>query len=388
MNKLLALYLVFTFLFIAGCVSGQKNDEIPSGMGRINFDLTDAPYPYDSIERTDVRLEEVRLRSSDGQWTSPVSVKQDFNLLDLQNGIKAALGSIDVQPGTYNHLRMVVSSASVTLKDGRVFQLDVPSGAQSGIKIFMTPALEVSAGVQKNVLLDFDVSRSFIALGNAQKASGINGFIFKPVVRVGLTQDQSIVSGLVEASVCSGPLAPLENATITLSKDGAVIVVNASDTNGGYSFSALESGDYTLQVEAVNFVTQNYNFTKENEVSLELAGVVLTGCVDDSDTDADPAVSDGRVYGTIWSDLFTPNDQSDDVGLAFSSVELINDQGVSVAAVNSNNDGSYDFGVIASGDYKIRFTHEFHESAETFFNVDGDVELGITLRMLVDPSDF
>ena len=63
-------------------------------------------------------------------------------VLDLQNGVTAALGTLEIEPGFYRQLRLHVLDAEVTLHDTLYFRdgeqtkkLKIPSGAQSGIKI-------------------------------------------------------------------------------------------------------------------------------------------------------------------------------------------------------------------------------------------------------------
>ena len=115
--------------------------------------------------------------------------------------------------------------------------LDAPSGSQSGIKIFIKPELSVSGGLTSDLLLDFDVSSSFV-----QKSDGFN---FKPVIKA---------SNLSIAGTLLGTITTIEQDTI-VGVDGAQVAVFIADTlntttfsdvDGGYTLMGLEAGSYTV----------------------------------------------------------------------------------------------------------------------------------------------
>ena len=115
-------------------------------------------------------------------WVSRVSIVGDagiriissdtasYDLLALQHGVTAYLGSAEIPVGTYNQLRLIVDSARVTLKAPTTFTsgsssavMKVPSGSTSGLKVNLG---NVSVVPGETVLLvDFDVSRSFVFQG-------------------------------------------------------------------------------------------------------------------------------------------------------------------------------------------------------------------------------
>ena len=69
------------------------------------------------------------------------------------------------------------------MDDGTRHPLRVPSGTQTGIKINL-PDLDLAAGGDTvDVLVDFDVERSFVTQGNANSPQGLR-FSFRPVLRI------------------------------------------------------------------------------------------------------------------------------------------------------------------------------------------------------------
>ena len=58
------------------------------------------------------------------------------------------------------------------------------SGSNSGSKLKLNPCFDVKGNLPTNLLLDFDLSRSFVPQGNSKTLEVIRGFAF-------LTGDQS-----------------------------------------------------------------------------------------------------------------------------------------------------------------------------------------------------
>lgn len=198
-------------LAVSACESVSGPD-----MARLSVVLTDAPSDY--LESATVDIGSVTLRGADGTWTTVVEDGEVYDLLDLQNGVTALLGTVVIPAGTYTELRMVVQSATVTLlpeyqfEDGsQTMDLAVPSGASSGIKIALENAdgEEEDGGVeisdQTVLVVDFDVSSNFVMLGTPD--SGIKGFNFTPRLR-------AVVENI--AASIAGTVFPVELVTDTL----------------------------------------------------------------------------------------------------------------------------------------------------------------------------
>ena len=84
----------------------------PADDGKTAVFLTDAPFPFDRIERVDIHIDEIALSpqadTSEGlpTWVTVAQPERTFNLLDLQNGTTALLGEADVPPGQYRAVRV------------------------------------------------------------------------------------------------------------------------------------------------------------------------------------------------------------------------------------------------------------------------------------------
>ncbi len=152
---------------IAAC-SGANDP----GMGQLSVSLSDAPLA--SVASATVHISQVYLVGGEGESHRFVisDTPQDYDLLTLQNGVTALLGTASIPVGDYAQLRLVVAEATVTLPAGMTFSdgstsqtLKVPSGMQTGIKVNFGGPLHIDPG-QTSVVVDFDVSRNFVLTGD------------------------------------------------------------------------------------------------------------------------------------------------------------------------------------------------------------------------------
>ena len=196
----------FVAAFLAlGALVACSDDSLGPGEGRIAVRMTDAPFPLDDVASIDIHVVRVEAKvevtteedaaldveeddaESDG-WIVLAEPNDDFDLMDLRNGVTVFLGDAVVATGDYRSFRLIIDTdrSSVTLKDGTVLtatstpSIKFPSAGQSGIKVILTDALVVEEGATTDVLLDFDAEESFVMRGNTITQ---NGLLFKPVIK-------------------------------------------------------------------------------------------------------------------------------------------------------------------------------------------------------------
>ncbi|MDD4143234.1 MAG: DUF4382 domain-containing protein [Prolixibacteraceae bacterium] len=266
MNKyrLFITALVLSLVSLFSC----NNDEyaLPSGKGRINVLLTDSPFPIDLISNTYVSIDrvEIRQKSEEGLGEDADSFivvaegEMEIDLLQLTNGITEQIATADLEAGVYDMIRLHVTDATIVLADGSEFDLKIPSGSSSGLKIKIDPAISLSEGETSDVLLDFDVSRSFVVKGNIN--GNIEGFNFKPVVR-GVYMGSA---GRIEGTVSDTTSNPLENAMIKLfmPEDGildSLIMSSFTDVEGSYKLIGVPEGVYSIVCELEGFASDTVN---------------------------------------------------------------------------------------------------------------------------------
>lgn len=267
--------------FLMGCqdLSETENnlDLENKGKGTVVIKMTDAPFPSSLVAEANVTIDWIKLyrntademeEEGDGENEeemendlSVVLVEFDepltFNLLELSNGVTATLAEVDVSAGTYHEIRMHVIDAGIILNDGTEFDLKVPGGSASGLKIKINPPLEIDGGSFAEVLLDFDVSRSFVMRGNINHLGKgkINGFIFKPVIRA--VAHVQTTTGEISGTVTDFTDTPVEDALLTLIADGDTVTSSITSEEGNFVMIGIPAGDYSLVCAKEGYVSQD-----------------------------------------------------------------------------------------------------------------------------------
>jgi hypothetical protein len=259
--KTSSLGTIFIALICLGSLAGCGGS---GGGGRLNIQITDAPFPFDLVSTADVTIDRIEVHVSDSPsqasgWMTLSETPQTFNLLDLQGGVTATLLNASLPAGTYGQIRLHVASATVTLTDDRQFDLNVPSGDPSGIKINPSPQIVVEGGLTTDLILDFDVGQSFVPTpsGNPNSAAEIQGFNFKPVIRVVNSSTVGSIAGTVYDDNGTpgetGDDGTLTGATVSALVGGSVIASTATGLDGSYVLSGLPAGTYDVTAEMTGF---------------------------------------------------------------------------------------------------------------------------------------
>ena len=225
--------LVSMAMLFTSCV-----DRETEGSGTLEIKITDAPFPTNLVEEANITVSKIEIRQAgeeneEGPYLNILESDVSANLLDLTNGVTANLGSVEIPVGSNDQVRIYISEASVLLKDESFHDLKVPSGNSSGLKVFIDPPIEVAGGLTAELLLDVDVTSSFVALG--PPSGPVKGFIFKPVIKASNESFAGRLTGVVTTEI-EGENSPV---------DGAQVSVYAADTLNTTTFSD-EFGAYTI----------------------------------------------------------------------------------------------------------------------------------------------
>ncbi len=186
------------------CSSSGTGATAPQS-GTLKMQLTDAPFPSDSVQsvnvyvvRIDARLAPADSAAADsstsgdsasaGGWQTLAAPDTAVDLLAYQNGATLPLGTAALAAGQYAGFRMVIdpTKSNVVLSDGTVLSgsstpgIVFPSGSRSGIKINLSSPVSITANDTTSVLFDFNVGNSFVMRGNSISQ---NGLLFKPVIQ-------------------------------------------------------------------------------------------------------------------------------------------------------------------------------------------------------------
>lgn len=238
---------------LASCNASETGPGGPGGDGKTAVFLTDAPFPFDRIDRVDIYVAEIALSpqadTSEGlpAWVIVARPERTFNLLDLQNGATALLGEAEVPPDQYRAVRVRVDPArsSMTDRDGGHPPIDWQAkGEVPSLFSLVEEPMAIDANGE-DIVIDFDVGRSFLPHGD--------GFLFIPFLRA-ITRAGSggIEGNLVNAE--TGDPIPLAAVSIhyafdTASALGPLVATSRTDPSGDFTASFLRPGRYAVLPE-------------------------------------------------------------------------------------------------------------------------------------------
>lgn len=178
---------------------GSDVSPTQDGTGTIVVKLTDAPFPFELVEKVEVHVVRVDAKREDvseaqadadtddddknrGGWVTIAEPDAVIDLLTLRDGVTTNLGQQTIQAGTWRAFRLIIDPAlsKVTLKDGTNPDVQWPSAGRSGLKVQLDKSVTIDDGESAEVVIDFDVGESFVMRGNSIQN---NGLLFKPVIR-------------------------------------------------------------------------------------------------------------------------------------------------------------------------------------------------------------
>ncbi len=244
---------------------------LPGGgtVARSGFSLRLTDAPVDGLQAVVMKFTMVKLRSTDGSWTTyefDDSSKPSIDLLGLQ-GTKTAdlLVNMDVKSDDYDEIRLIVSDepmANYVNTPGGPRELKIPSGSSSGLKV--KGNFSITDTRPASLVIDLDLRQSVTMAGNS------GNYIFKPVLRLVDNTNIGHIRGTVDPALlastpdCSDDDVDTFNAVYVYAGHGAVTddidedsnvnqpvtTSNISYDNASMSYvyeaAFLPEGDYTI----------------------------------------------------------------------------------------------------------------------------------------------
>ncbi|MCI0696586.1 DUF4382 domain-containing protein [candidate division KSB1 bacterium] len=257
LNSCVMISLIFVLL--AGCQKNSTTGSNNGAEGSLVVRITDGPFPISLVDEANVTISKIEIRKANENEGFPfITVSDDthkLNLINLRNAITQDLPEVKIPVGTYNLVRLYVADASIVVGDKleeeeQVYDLTVPSGAETGIKIFIDPPITIESGLTSELLLDFDLSKSFEVQGDPNTPAGINGFHFDPVIRAVNNMTTGRILGVV-TDTASGALA---DAQVWVEQQ-SVIASTFTSSEGLYALMGLPAGTYSAYATKAGYDT-------------------------------------------------------------------------------------------------------------------------------------
>lgn len=233
-------YIPFVLLIGLSIIFTGCGTDAGTGTGSMTVEMTDAP--IDSADAVNVFIErvEVNKEGNEDGWVTLNEPQQEYDLLELTNGATTVIGSAELEAGTYQQIRLIVSqNGHSVVVDGNTHEMFVPSGAQTGIKLNINA--EIEEDIEYVLLLDFDASRSVVKAGQNEQRP----YILKPVIKA----KEKAITGNIEGTANPAEAKPVVYA-IANSDTLASTVADTSD--GSFRLIGLEEDTYDVFVEPRN----------------------------------------------------------------------------------------------------------------------------------------
>jgi|WetSurMetagenome_2_1015567.scaffolds.fasta_scaffold194396_1 hypothetical protein len=265
------LFLAALLVGLAGCSAGGGDN-----MGRLSLSLIDKPtHEYKQVWITIKDIYVHAENDPEGSWTKILDVNRTVNLMTLADGVREELGIVDLAPGHYTQMRLMLGTENSVdpvnlpanyLLDGddQIQELKIPSGVQSGVKLVQ--GFDINESSTTRLIFDFDLATSIVAAGNSGK------YILRPTIhQIDDSQTRTIIKGFVKNAAGEGvPGANVSLQIYTARMDPPVldfkeeIVVpysTTTDGTGAYMFWFLNIPDpTTFNVVATDWASSDPNY--------------------------------------------------------------------------------------------------------------------------------
>jgi hypothetical protein len=256
-------------LLAIGCSGGSGGG---GGTGQVQVQVMDAPFTTTCFAEALVTVDRIEIQPTgsqgNGGWTTVTTTAQTFDLLDLTAGVSQTAAFATVPAGRYHQIRLNIVDATLVWADGATRSFTIPSGE---VKIIPKPQIVIVPGQTTNLMLDFDVARSFVVTGtpttdcDALKQAG--KIMFTPLIRAINRDASGVVSGVITDGATGGGFPGVTISAndgtnppvTTLSATGA----GPSGTPAGEYALLLDPGTYSLSFEAPGRTTVSQTATVE-----------------------------------------------------------------------------------------------------------------------------
>ncbi len=235
----LLLLVIFSLTLIMSCSEDKSTS--PSADGTLKILLTDSPGEFEEVNIT---FSEISVHAGDdtsdteGEWIIITDETQNFNLLELSNGVTAILGEMDLEEGHYTQIRLEITGAEIVIGD-TVHQLTIPSGT-----IKFVSGFDISGETPTELIVDFDAARSIHTTGKQEEYKLI------PTIR------------LINKAHCGaiiGQVTNYENLPVAYAiADGDTVNTSyVNENNGKFTLGFLT--DKTYEVSVSDTLGQKYS---------------------------------------------------------------------------------------------------------------------------------
>jgi hypothetical protein len=221
--------------------------------------LTDAPFPFDSVQSVKVYIVSIAVSthpdtgtSADSmQWVTVAAPHRQIDLLTLQQGMTDSLGIGEVTADQYKAVLLTLntdSSEGIRWKNGTLAGIRWNGAGQGSYASFVEAPVNIP-DTGAVIVIDFDVGRSF-----PYNNWGDGKFDFFPWIRAVNRAATGGIAGIVQHdSSVGGTVGPIASATVSAWGGGPgnwyILSTGKTDATGHYRLAYLLPGTYIVGVD-------------------------------------------------------------------------------------------------------------------------------------------
>ncbi len=264
-------------LTIFSCKKDKESSE--SKNTELTISVTDGPFPYQFASEANIEYSKIEIRNKEtGDYITVFEGNKNVNMVNFRNGTSSEITTKSIEAGTYDEVRVTISSASVKLTDARSFNADI--NLPQLITTPIIPELSVVKNESFELLLDVDLSDSFVfdnILGgwvyDIANITGIQSFT-ADVRAANLSLSGSISGKITDFNGSS--VANAEVYVLTdYDNDGVnEKIISVTEDNGNYKFVGLKAGNYL-----VHCISQQQHSAVEPDVQVQVGNDVQVNIV-------------------------------------------------------------------------------------------------------------
>ena len=220
------LAALFAALF-SGCKK-KPGDNNSQGYSYVNMRMTDDPANYQQVN---IDIVNVEVNSDASGWLQVSFTPGIYNLLNLCNGVDTLIARGLIPYGHISQIRLAVGANNTVMVGNTVYNLTIPSGTESGIKLNVDAT--VVKGSDYDFLIDFDAASSIHETGSGK-------YMLTPVIRVVSVLADGGIKGIID------PLASMSEVYAISGNDSFGTFMTYS--TGSFQINGLEPGSYNVVI--------------------------------------------------------------------------------------------------------------------------------------------
>lgn len=272
MNKLKSIFTIMLLTTLTACGGGNGGGSNDNA-GSLTVGITDGP--VEQATAVVVSFTGIELQGAEKTLITFDEAKT-INLLDYQGEDSVLLlDNQQLESGDYQWLRLALNLADSYIEiDGNRHSLEIPSGAQTGLKL--NRGFTIGAGSSSNFTIEFDLRKSV-------HQEGTGDYKLRPTLRLVNNLDVGVIAGVVSDNLITavscdngvnndtGNVAYLFTGSDTLPQDIqgndqdplTTATVSYNDNSEQYEFTIayVPVGNYTVafSCDAINDINTDDN---------------------------------------------------------------------------------------------------------------------------------